>query len=93
MPDVDFAAMPYAEVKRLLFRQLPPEKATAPQCEIALGCIDVLQVTRPAESEHAGTRLSLRDLAAMREKFEKRLAVHGWNSRAFETVVPSDDLQ
>lgn len=93
MPSVDFAAMSYAETKGLLFRQLPPETATAAKCETALGCIDVLQVTRPSESEHAGTRMSTRDLDAMRDKFAKRYAVHGWNDRSFETVIATDDLQ
>ncbi len=93
MATPDFTQMNYGEIKATLFARLPAEQQTEADCYLALAAIDVMHVIRPAESENSGSRVSTRDLAAMRQKFEKRLAVLGWNGRCVETVIPTDDLQ
>lgn len=93
MPDVDFANMPYAELKAYFCARLPISAASAAQCDELEAVLEVLELTVPSESEKAGERIAMRDLEKYRLAVLKRRGVLCHNARPFETVVPSHDLQ
>ncbi len=83
---IDFSELSYSELKRTYLQNI--QLRSISECELCLSVISALELVRPSEIEHAGERITTRDLTATRERAEKQRGILLMSSRGQEVIVP-----